>query len=112
MGSGIWIEGKTSEEEMRLLQDQLRKAVILCREGKLPYHYRGSKLDFHAVVKGGELHVYYGWNFPPLNLWSREKKDKSECLKCAGDDGVARREVWCEKLDYNFPRCPYGVITE
>ena len=112
MGKGVWIDGRGSEEEIELLQVQLRKAVLLFGEGKLPYHYRGSKLDFHAAAKGTTLAVFYGWNFPPAHLWSREEKDKSECLRCGIEDGVAKRETWCEKLDYNFPKCPYGVITK
>ena len=112
MGKGVWIDGMGSEEEIELLQAQIRRAVLLFRQGKLPYHYRGSKLDFHATAKGSDLHVFYGWNFPPLHLWSREEKDKTECLRCAvSDDGTAQREIWCEKIGYNFPKCPYGVIT-
>jgi len=111
---GIWLDGRLSEEELDLFEAQIRKAVLLFRAGenKLPYHYRGSKLDFHAVAKDSELHVFFGWNSPPSQYWSKEEKDRNECLKCViSSSGTAQREVWCKKLGYDFSKCPYGVTT-
>lgn len=113
-GSGIWLNGKASKDEIALLQQLVIRATELFSIDGLPLRYDGEKLYFKAWDKGSTLNVYYGWKYPPKKCWVIDVKDKTECKKCLPDgvDGVAGREVWCEKRDYRFSQCPYGVITK
>jgi hypothetical protein len=114
MGKGIWVDGILSEEEMNKLQSILREAVLRARKG-LPTSYKDEKLVFEATLcPRGTILVSYGWNYPPKELWVKEDRDIEECLKCLpyGPKKEPAREVWCTKLGYNFPKCPYGVPTK
>lgn len=112
-GLGIWADGRISERELMLLQTLMRSAIGRFAEGKLPYKFKDPKITFRAEKQGTELHVFYGWNFPPTKLWITEVKTIKECLNCfpkgKAEDPV--REVWCSKLGYNFQQCPYGALT-
>jgi hypothetical protein len=81
--------------------------------GTLPLRYKDEKISFDAHVLNGKLIISYGWNFPPKEMWTQETRDFEECLKCLpkGSTEPSGREVWCLKLGYNFPKCPYGVKT-
>jgi len=112
-GRGIWIDGKHSEEELAKLQKLLREAIRRAGNGTLPWKYKDEKITFEAFSKGGILMVFHGWNFPPKEFWVEEDRGTEECFKCFPDgfDKPIGREVWCHKLGYNFPKCPYGVKT-
>jgi hypothetical protein len=112
-GQGIWVDGRINQGELMKLQSLLELVAVKFSEGKLPYEFKDDKITFKASRDGTTLHVFYGWNYPPEDTWNKERKDKSECKLCfphgKAEDPV--REVWCEKRDYNFRQCPYGVIT-
>jgi len=113
-GKGIWVDGNLSEEELNKFQSVLREAVLRAKQG-LTTTYKDEKLTFEASPHpNGTLLVKYGWNFPPQELWVKEKRDVDECFKCFpnGFDKEPARETWCQKMGYKFSRCPYGVNTE
>jgi len=110
---GKWTTGRHSKEEWELLTNLIKIATGLATKGKLPWHYSSPKITFRAWKDGTTLHVYYAWNYPPKESWSKETKTERECVKCLprGIKGDAAREVWCEHTDYKFTKCPYGVPT-
>jgi len=118
-GKGIWVDGRLSREELDLLLNIQKKAIALFQTRQLPegpknpWKYDDEKLTFKAWRQGTNMVVFYGWNFPPKDKWVNENKHPTECQKCfpLGLEGPPRREVWCEKMNYNFERCPYGVPT-
>jgi len=115
VGNGIWVDGCLSKEELDKLQKLLREAIFKAKNGELPWSYKDEKITFDAFIKLGAVVVSYGWNFPPKELWVKEDRDcEEECSKClpSGPAGEPGREVWCIKLGYNFPKCPYGVVTK
>lgn len=113
MAKGIWVDGTLSEEELAKLQQLIREAILGARNNTLPLNYSDEKITFKAFIQYGQLIVWYGWNFPPKNLWVQETRDFEECLKCVpnGSAGAPAREAWCLKMGYNFSKCPYGVKT-
>jgi len=112
MGKGIWVDGTASEEEMQKLQGLLREAIVRARNGTLPMKFVDDKITFEARIIHGNIVTFYGWNFPPKELWVKEDRDIEECFKCFPYGLKPAREVWCHKLGYNFPKCPYGVSTK
>lgn len=112
-GKGIWIDGKLSKEELDKLTSLIKEANERSRNGTLPMKFKGEKITFQAARKGSTLVISYGWNFPPKYLWVKEIKGLKECCKCFpnGLHGPIGREVWCQKVEYNFLKCPYGVKT-
>jgi len=114
MGKGIWVDGNVSPEELAKLQDLLRQAIELARNGMLPMKFVDEKITFEAHIVEGHVVTFFGWNYPPKELWVKEDRDVEECLTCFpyGPKKEPTREIWCNKLGYNFPKCPYGVITK
>jgi hypothetical protein len=112
---GVWIDGRISKKEMEGLQQLIKTACEKFAKGELPWDFVNERITFKAWSVGSTLQVFYGWNFPPEAFWSKEVKSSLECKNCFpaknGEKGSPAREVWCEKLGYNFPRCPYGVET-
>jgi len=113
MGKGIWVDGNASEEELDKLKELFREAVKRARNGTLPMKAVDDKITFEARIGEGCIIAFWGWNYPPKELWVKEDRDIEECLKCfpGGPLKGSNREVWCNKLSYNFPKCPYGVRT-
>jgi len=113
VGKGIWVDGNASEEELQKLHVLLREAIVRARNGTLPMKFIDDKITFKAQIIDGNIVTFYGWNFPPKELWVKENRDVEECLSCwpLGLKKEPAREVWCDKLGYNFPKCPYGVPT-
>ena len=111
-GKGIWIDGRTSKEEIEFLQELIRKAVARMKSGQ-PFAAQDPKITFQAKTIGGTMHIFYGWNYPPQNMWCKETKSKSECNNCFphGIDQAPVREAWCQKMGYSFNQCPYGCST-
>jgi hypothetical protein len=113
---GIWIDGRISKEELEGLQQLLKTACEKFGKKELPWSFQNEKIVFRAWMDGSTLHVFYGWNYPPAAFWSKEAKSLAECRNCfphkRGEKGSPVREVWCEKQDYHFAKCPYGVCTE
>jgi hypothetical protein len=107
---GIWIDGRANKEEIATLQDLLKTACEKFAKNELPWHFQNEKITLNAVADGTTLHVFYGWNFPPLPNW-KKTVDFKECENCDPDSKTPKREVWCEKKDYRFDKCPYGVPT-
>lgn len=108
---GIWIDGRISKQEMAGLQQLLKTACEKFANRELPWKFQNEKITFEAVAKDNDLHIFYGWNFPPAAFHSKEIKDYHECEKCDPDSITPAREVWCEKKNYHFPICPYGYPT-
>jgi len=113
-GKGIWVDGNASEEELVKLQGLVREAIRRGQNGTLPMKFTDEKITFEAHIVKGNVVTFFGWNFPPKELWVKEDKDFEECLNCLpnGPRKEPKREVWCFKVGYNFPKCPYGVITK
>jgi len=117
-GQGIWIDGRLNQEELdkliRVQTEVVRNFRNLPEDPQKAWEYKDDKLTFRAWRKGGTLMVFYGWNYPPSTFWIKEIQGSEECQKCF-PEGLGQqpigREVWCEKMDYNFPQCPYGVPT-
>jgi len=112
---GIWVDGRASKEEIQRLQDLIKEAAEKCAKGELPWNHREEKLTVSAWIETNvylakTLHFYYSWKFPPKEQWKQEG-DSSECAKCYpnGPEKEPDREVWCEHIEYNACRCPYGV---
>jgi len=114
MGKGIWVDGTVSEEELEKLKALFREAIVRARNGTLPMKFVDDKITFEAHIVEGHIVTFYGWNFPPKELWVKEDRDMEECLKCFpyGPKKEPAREVWCSKVGYNFPKCPYGCLTK
>jgi len=115
MGKGIWVDGQLSKEELDKLQALLKEAITRARGGTLPMKYVDEKITFEARIVQGHIVTFYGWNFPPKELWVKEDRDLEECLNCwphGPFQGEPAREVWCLKLGYNFSKCPYGAVTK
>jgi len=113
-GKGVWIDGKMSKEELATLENLIREVALKALAGKLPMTYEDEKIAFTANTVGECLHIFYGWKFPPKDLWVKEVKDPwQECHKCFpnGLQGEIGREVWCHRISYNYTKCPYGVET-
>ena len=113
MDDGIWVTGKCSKNEMALVQNLLRQAIKKFGKGELPFQFTNQKITFKAEASGKNIHVFYGWNYPPKHYWVQGVKSNQECSNCFpnGKEHMPQREAWCQKQDYNFPTCPYGVLT-
>jgi len=110
---GVWIDGKISKKELKGLKSLIKMATIKLSKGELPWKFQNEKITFEAINKRNTLLISYGWNFPPAIFWFKGVKDPSECQNCypQGKEKDPAREVWCEKLGYHFPKCPYGAPT-
>jgi len=114
MGKGIWVDGNASEEELEKLKELFKEAITRARSGTLPMKFVDDKITFEARTVKNAIVASYGWNYPPKELWVKEEKDIEECVYCFpnGPQREPGREVWCHKLGYHFPKCPYGVKTK
>jgi len=112
-GKGVWVDGRLSRAELFELRMLVSAACSRYGEGVLPFECKSEKISFKAWAQDGALVVSYGWNYPPQGRWVKGIRGLEECAKCwpRGVNKEPGREVWCSKLDFNFPRCPYGVVV-
>lgn len=109
---GLWTTGRLDALEHHKLQSLIETGVRAAKEGH-PFKYEDPLIIFETKRVDATVHIFYSWKFPPEEYWSKETKTKKECPNCLpnGFFGEAKREVWCVHLNYDAPKCPYGVPT-